>query len=232
MAKGGRFENSVSRKWSRWWTDGEYDDVFYRTHGSGSRSTVKGRTKAEHEDYAGDMMAVRAIGKPLTARFLFELKKGYSTAGKITKEHKEKIRKILYGEGAYSDQMKKIFNLFKKIKSGAKVDPLAYIDSKLKKGGYPVEWWYEAEEERETAGRVDSIVCFGRDQRSVCMMVDRLVFLGFLERRIGFYTYPMLTIQLKEGRTLAIVKLSDFFEWCPAKEFKEIFGTSKRTLQH
>jgi hypothetical protein len=76
--KGSQFERDICRKLSLWWTDGQRDDVFWRTSGSGAQATVRGRRgKATYGQY-GDIHAVDPIGEPLLRVFTFELKKGYN----------------------------------------------------------------------------------------------------------------------------------------------------------
>lgn len=83
MAKGGANERDKSRDWSIWWSEGldidpPRDDVFYRTHGSGSRARMRANVgKKTHGSY-GDMQAVDPIGEPLIQICTFEFKKGYN----------------------------------------------------------------------------------------------------------------------------------------------------------
>lgn len=81
-AKGGEFEREVSKLLSRWWTNGERDDVFWRTAGSGARATsrMKNRGKSTFGSH-GDITAVDPIGQPLIDLFTIELKRGYPHAG-------------------------------------------------------------------------------------------------------------------------------------------------------
>lgn len=78
--KGSVFEREFCVKLSRWWTDDERDDVFWRTGGSGGRATVRTqRGKATAGQY-GDVMATDPIGQPLIKVLTMELKRGYSKA--------------------------------------------------------------------------------------------------------------------------------------------------------
>lgn len=39
--KGSVFEREICKALGRWWTDGERDDIFWRTAGSGARATCR-----------------------------------------------------------------------------------------------------------------------------------------------------------------------------------------------
>jgi len=78
MGKGEDFERSVPKIISLWWTDDKQDDVFYRTHGSGSRATTRQKKGVATANAAGDLMAVDEVGHPFTDCFLVELKRGYT----------------------------------------------------------------------------------------------------------------------------------------------------------
>ena len=93
MAKGGRFENEMSKAFSLWWTNGRLDDVFDRSKGSGSSATMRMKKGKKTSDQYGDMTSVRPIGKPLTKFFLAEFKAGYAkTVGAMmTVDTKKKV---------------------------------------------------------------------------------------------------------------------------------------------
>lgn len=78
MGKGEDFERSVPKIISLWWTDNKQDDVFYRTHGSGSRATTRQKQGIATANAAGDLMSVDEVGHPFTDCFLIELKRGYT----------------------------------------------------------------------------------------------------------------------------------------------------------
>ena len=76
--KGQNFERDQCRLWSLWWTDGERDDVFWRTIGSGARATTRSKKGITTKNSYGDMAALDTEGQPLTDYFLFEFKRGYT----------------------------------------------------------------------------------------------------------------------------------------------------------
>jgi hypothetical protein len=76
--KGSAFERRTCKDLSMWFTNGERDDVFWRTAGSGARATVRAKQGKMTADSAGDICAIDECGKPLTRLAVFELKKGYT----------------------------------------------------------------------------------------------------------------------------------------------------------
>jgi hypothetical protein len=78
MPKGSRFEREICTDLSFWWSGGERDDIFWRTHGSGARATTRFKqgktTKGQH----GDIAATDPSGKLFTDTVTVSLKRGYS----------------------------------------------------------------------------------------------------------------------------------------------------------
>ena len=79
MAKGSAYEREVCGLLSLWWTDGQRDDVFWRTHGSGGRANVRARRGRRTAGQYGDIGAVDDCGKALTDLLAVELKRGYNS---------------------------------------------------------------------------------------------------------------------------------------------------------
>lgn len=76
--KGNSFEREICTSLSKWWTDGERDDVFWRTASSGGRATQRGRKGKQTKNHCGDICATDPTGQPLLDVITFELKRGYS----------------------------------------------------------------------------------------------------------------------------------------------------------
>lgn len=83
--KGSAFERKVCKELSLWWTEGERDDVFWTTAGSGARRTVRGKCGVDTANSAGDICYLDEEGKPLIDLCVFELKCGYHSALSINK---------------------------------------------------------------------------------------------------------------------------------------------------
>lgn len=72
MGKGDDFERECCRYLSRWWSDGERDDIFWR-----NRRRITSQVKSA-ERQLGDIKAERPEGIPLTDFYNIEIKIGYA----------------------------------------------------------------------------------------------------------------------------------------------------------
>ncbi len=75
--KGSNFERKICKELSLWWTDGDRDDIFWRTSQSGGRATQRKKTGRGTANQYGDIQATDPIGQPLISLCTIELKKGY-----------------------------------------------------------------------------------------------------------------------------------------------------------
>jgi len=70
--KGSGFERDISRFLSKWWSNGERDDLFWR-----NRTKVTSKTpNAKHQ--LGDICATSSLGIPFIEVFNIECKRGYN----------------------------------------------------------------------------------------------------------------------------------------------------------
>jgi len=76
--KGSAFEREICKKLSLWWSDGERDDIFWRTSGSGARATTRRKQGKRTRYESGDISFRDPVGKLFVDFFLLELKRGYS----------------------------------------------------------------------------------------------------------------------------------------------------------
>jgi hypothetical protein len=76
--KGSGYERDVCRQLSRWWTNGERDDVFWRTPGSGAMATSRAKQGKQTFGQFGDVQAVDPVGAQLISWATIEIKRGYS----------------------------------------------------------------------------------------------------------------------------------------------------------
>ena len=76
--KGGEFERNFSKLLSLWYTEGERDDIFWRTSQSGGRATQRRKSQVSTANSAGDVGYLDDLGKPFVDCTLVELKRGYS----------------------------------------------------------------------------------------------------------------------------------------------------------
>lgn len=77
MGKGDQFERDISRDLSEWWTDGDRDDIYWRTSQSGGRATTRRKKGKSTKNQCGDVAATDPIGLPLVQLMTIELKRGY-----------------------------------------------------------------------------------------------------------------------------------------------------------
>ena len=78
MAKGSAFERGICKELSRWWTNNEREDVFWRSASSGAMATQRSKLGKRSFGQAGDVQAHDPIGQPLIDFCAIELKRGYS----------------------------------------------------------------------------------------------------------------------------------------------------------
>ena len=76
--KGSAFEREICKQLSLWWSNGERDDIFWRTSGSGARAKTRSKKGNSTFGQYGDVQATDPIGQPLIDLCTIELKKGYS----------------------------------------------------------------------------------------------------------------------------------------------------------
>lgn len=76
--KGSSFEREISKLLSLWWSEGERDDVFWRSSQSGGRATTRAKMGKATAGSYGDITALHVSGEPFTNFFCVELKRGYT----------------------------------------------------------------------------------------------------------------------------------------------------------
>jgi len=80
-SKGSSYEREISKRLSKWWTNGERDDVFWRSQQSGGRATQRAKKGKTTKNQEGDIQAMDPIGQPLIDKVSIELKCGYPNFG-------------------------------------------------------------------------------------------------------------------------------------------------------
>jgi hypothetical protein len=77
-AKGSEYERTISKKLSLWFSEGQRDDIFWRTSQSGGRATIRHRAGKSTANADGDIAAVDESGKSFIRHYLVEIKRGYT----------------------------------------------------------------------------------------------------------------------------------------------------------
>ena len=75
--KGSAFEREISKLLGLWWTEGERDDVIWRTQNSGGRATVRRKVGKTTAGQSSDLTFTDPIAKPLFDHCTIECKRGY-----------------------------------------------------------------------------------------------------------------------------------------------------------
>ena len=78
--KGTEFERQICKDLSLWWSDGQREDIFWRSATSGARATVRSKVNKTTFGQYGDIQATDPIGQPLIELCNIELKRGYGGA--------------------------------------------------------------------------------------------------------------------------------------------------------
>lgn len=72
--KGSQFEREVCVQLSKWITDGEREDVYWRSAMSGGRATVAHRKGKHHSTQVGDISCIHPAGHKFSEAFAIECK--------------------------------------------------------------------------------------------------------------------------------------------------------------
>lgn len=72
--KGSAFEREIAEKLSRWVSNGEKEDCFWRSATSGGRATVARKRGRLLQSQTGDLSAIHSLGEPFLNQFYLELK--------------------------------------------------------------------------------------------------------------------------------------------------------------
>ncbi len=151
MGKGSGFEREIAKKLSLWWTEGENEDVFWRSQASGGRATMrKKKDKDALNSQAGDITAFDPIGEPLIKAWNIECKSGGG-------------RKIKAAD-------KRTFQNW---------SILDCIDSKQKQPTI-LKWWEQSCRDAETSNR-EPILIFRRNSKAPCIVLSTLEFTRIIQ---------------------------------------------------
>jgi hypothetical protein len=71
-------ERAFAKQLSLWWSDGQHDDWFWRTAGSGGRATNRGKKGQSTVNAAGDIGAMCGDAQRLLNVVTIECKRGYN----------------------------------------------------------------------------------------------------------------------------------------------------------
>jgi hypothetical protein len=75
--KGSAWERAIATRLSEWWSEGKDSDMFWRTHSSGARATLKFKKGKVLKSQIGDITSTDSRGAFLLKCFTISLKRGY-----------------------------------------------------------------------------------------------------------------------------------------------------------
>jgi hypothetical protein len=189
-SKGGNFERETAVALSLWWTQGERDDIFWRTQNSGGRSTMRSKQRKETEGQYGDIAATDPSGKLLLDNWCIECKTGYASSKK--------------GEVLTKDGTKKSVKL---ITNWCVLD---LIDSK--QAGAVIEILWEQAYHQALKNGTQPILIFRRPRMSPCIAFN-LNYFNYLTKLFGIPDKNRIIV--RASYSIVIMSLSDFFDWIP-----------------
>ena len=79
--KGSAFEREIAKKLSLWFSEGEREDIFYRSHNSGGRFTARQKSQKDTAYQSGDITCSDPLGEHLISKWSIECKSGYGNWG-------------------------------------------------------------------------------------------------------------------------------------------------------
>lgn len=219
MGKGGTFENEIAKQLSLWFTDGQRDDIFGRSDGSGGRFTSrwkKGKTTASQ---SGDITFIDILGEPLIKIWNIEVKTGYSGKKNVKDADGDAVKIPIYGKAKKGEEKKKQEERtiigWKTKKSLVMWDILDVIDSHQKT---PVieQMWTQCSRDADLTN-CHPILIFRRNSRPSCICMRRAYYLKITEH---FGRFPDAYVILNNSmENLMIIPLKKFFEWAtPASQ--------------
>jgi hypothetical protein len=187
--KGPGFEREVCAILSQWWTNGERDDVFTRTSGSGGRFTARWKRGKKTAYQGGDMTASDPIGEPFIRCFNIEMKTGYGDR-----------RKTKYGVRSTNWCVLDILD-----------------GSKTKEGEIIENMWDQCEADARKTNRTP-ILIFRRKQKRICIMFTQSLH-DIIRNYYGdpFFSFIRIFIKSKSSSVsnLFVTSLTDFMIWAP-----------------
>jgi hypothetical protein len=194
-SKGHSFEREVAVILSKWMTNNERDDIFYRSQSSGARATQRNKSGKKTEGQHGDIAAACSQGEPLMNLWNIEVKTGYATKSKL------------------KDGTNKIVNW----------DVLDLLDSKQKTPTL-WQMWFQCTIDASLSKR-QPILIFRRNLRSVCIIITLNYFLSLMKyfgyTKLSKIEV-MIPDMYEPNNKIIIMRFDDFLSWVNAKSIIDL----------
>lgn len=205
MGKGGSFEREINAELSLWFSEGERDDLFTRSDGSGGRFTRRAKKGKDTANQGGDCSFCHPDGEPLIRMWCIEMKTGYGSRKKVKDADGDVIQTPVY-----SPKNKGVIVGWKNKVAITPWDVLDFVDSRKKKTVLQ-EMWDQCSRDAELTNRIPVLI-FRRNLRTPCICFTSQYFYQ-LGSDFG-NPKGTITIRIKAGEEdLTILGLKDFFNW-------------------
>lgn len=190
-SKGAGFEREVCTALSLWWSEGERDDIFWRSNASGARATQRRKVGKDTAYQGGDTTFSDPIGEPLIRHWSIECKTGLGKR-EVVKDKKGKVVKVVNHTW----------------------DILDLIDSQQNTTVFE-KIWRQCSGDAETTGRVPVLI-FRRNARKKCICFEKT----YISTMILYFNVKpkninTITVFTSRGDAVEIMLLEDFFRWIP-----------------
>lgn len=203
--KGSKFERDMAKEFSLWFSKGKADDWIYRTAGSGARATSRAKKNLTTANSIGDLGYLHKKAAPLFDVINFELKSGYSSRGRITKEELSKA----VCQKSEDDRLKEVQKIINRAKRGVSIGVLEYIDSApTKKTRLLLDWYFKLKAQSE--GRIPFVV-FKRDSKVACgLLCYKDYWKLFLNNTVRLPDIDIIRFDHK-NEEYVVFRMTDFF---------------------
>lgn len=211
--KGSSYENEIAKQLSLWFTEGERDDVFGRSDGSGSRFTSRRKKGKDTANQSGDITFTDIIGEPLIKIWSVEVKTGYSAKKKVKDADGDVVKIPIYapakkGEKKKDKNQREIIG-WKDKKELVPWDVLDLVDSNKKETVFEMMWKQCA---RDAAiSYRNPVLIFRRNARQSCICFRKPYYIS----RTHYYgkcKSNLISVTI-DDRNLVIMSLKQFFDW-------------------
>lgn len=195
MGKGADWERETAKLLSLWWTEGDADDVIYRTSASGARATQRRKSGKGTTNSAGDLGFTDDVAKPLFQFMTMECKRGYTT-----------VKDKATGKRVPATPSQSINILYWLDRPVTTKPPLLY------------QWWHKLSHDRRASGSHWQAIIFRRTGKRKTIMMEYEMFSQLCQYQDN-YTDMAITISLPFANhpwpeeRYTFLDLEYFLEW-------------------
>lgn len=226
--KGGGYERDLSKELSLYWTNGERDDIFWRTSQSGGRAKSRIYTGQKTAYSYGDITFIDPLGKPLLDLAVIEAKRGYTGGSKKLKKSdiEKAVQKIQSArmQGDKKAAAGVIQRLFSSTKKGGGLDLLNIVDDA--EGSKILDMWIErAELDCALAGKSWFLLFFRRDGKRSAILYPQSLHDAILASDCSLRTREPMHISLTwpdKAKAYVIMNMELWKSWVLPHELMKV----------